>query len=50
MEYFLEHAGVGLSEGENFGEVGRTFVRMNFATSRRILTEVLDRMAKSLPR
>jgi len=50
MEYFLEHAKVGFSEGENFGEVGRTFVRMNFATSRRILTEVLERVAKSIPR
>lgn len=48
--WFEERAKVGLSAGPNFGEVGRGFVRVNFATSRNILSEVLERMAKSLPR
>ncbi len=48
--WFEERARVGLSAGPTFGEAGRGFVRVNFATSRAILTEILERMAKSLPR
>jgi cystathionine beta-lyase len=48
--WFEERAKVGLSAGPRFGEAGEGFVRVNFATSRNILTEVLERMAKSLPR
>lgn len=48
--WFLEKAKVGLSAGPNFGEAGQGFVRVNFATARNILTEVLERMAKSLSR
>lgn len=48
--WFLDRARVGLSAGPSFGEAGHGFVRVNFATSRNILTEVLERMAKSLPR
>lgn len=50
MQHFLNRARVGLSDGSSFGEVGRSFVRMNFATSRRILTAALERMARSLDR
>jgi cystathionine beta-lyase len=46
--WFEQRARVGLSAGPSFGEVGRGFVRLNFATSRNILTEVLERIAKSL--
>jgi cystathionine beta-lyase len=48
--WFEERAKVGLSAGPSFGEAGEGFVRVNFATSRNILTEILERMAKSLPR
>ena len=43
--FFLDTAGVGLNDGADFGEAGVGFVRLNFATSRSVLTQVLDRMA-----
>lgn len=46
--FFLEHARVALSDGEEFGEAGRGFVRLNFATSRSILREILDRMDQAV--
>jgi cystathionine beta-lyase len=47
-EFFLRQARVALSEGPNFGEPGRGFVRLNFATSRAILARALEQMAKAL--
>ncbi len=47
-EFFLERAEVALSDGAAFGSPGRGFVRLNFATSRQILREALERMAKAL--
>jgi cystathionine beta-lyase len=46
--FFLERARVALSDGAAFGAPGRGFVRVNFGTSRAILSEVLERMAKAL--
>lgn len=46
--WFLERARVALSDGAAFGAVGRGFARVNFATSRAILAEALERMAKAL--
>ena len=46
--FFLENARVALSDGSAFGEPGEGCVRLNFATSRAILTEMLERMAKAL--
>ena len=43
-----ERARVALSEGAGFGAPGEGFVRLNFATSRSILREALERMAKAL--
>jgi cystathionine beta-lyase len=48
QRFFLEHARVALSAGEAFGPPGEGFVRLNFATSRAILGEILERMAKAL--
>ena len=45
--FFLEEGRVALSRGRNFGQGGEGFVRLNFATSRSILTEGLERMAKA---
>jgi cystathionine beta-lyase len=45
---FLERARVALSDGPDFGEAGRGFVRLNFATSRAILDEILERMAAAV--
>ena len=47
-EFFLQRARVALSDGPNFGAPGRGFARINFATSRAILGEALERMAKAL--
>ncbi len=41
--FFVAH-GLGFNDGAEFGEVGRGFVRLNFATSRRILDRVLERL------
>jgi cystathionine beta-lyase len=46
--FFLGEAKVALSEGLTFGAPGRGFARINFATSRVILDEALERMAKAL--
>lgn len=48
FKFFLEHARVALSEGPAFGEAGRGFTRLNFATSPEILNEVLTRMDAAL--
>jgi len=46
--HFLERGRVALSDGAAFGEPGRGFARLNFATSRSILNDALERVAKSL--
>lgn len=48
QRFFLERARVALSAGEAFGRPGEGFVRLNFATSRALLGEILERMAKAL--
>lgn len=46
--HFLQHARVALSDGRLFGSGFEDCVRLNFATSRPILREILERMARSL--
>jgi len=48
--FFLEHARVALSRGPDFGTGGEGCARLNFATSRAILLEILERMATALKR
>jgi cystathionine beta-lyase len=48
FRFFLERARVALSDGAAFGKPGEGFVRLNFATSRRLVSEALERMAKAL--
>jgi cystathionine beta-lyase len=48
FSFFLERGRVALSDGPDFGEAGRGFVRLNFATPRAILDQVLERMASAL--
>lgn len=48
-EFFLEKARVGLSEGPTFGPQGQGCTRLNFATDRQLLQEILDRMVTALP-
>jgi cystathionine beta-lyase len=48
----FEEAGVGLSDGRDFGpgDAGRGFVRLNFGCPRTLLDEALDRMRRALVR
>ena len=39
---------MALSDGATFGAPGRGFARINFATSRTVLSEALERIAKAL--
>jgi cystathionine beta-lyase len=48
--FFLERARVALSDGRRNGAGGDGFVRLNFATSRAILTQILERLESSLVR
>lgn len=47
-KYFLEHARVALNDGEDFGEPGKGFVRMNFGCARSTLLEALERMRRAI--
>jgi cysteine-S-conjugate beta-lyase len=44
-EFLLERAGVMVNDGPACGTAGAGFVRMNIATPRPILTEIVDRIA-----
>jgi len=48
FEFFLDKARIGFSAGETFEPQATQFVRMNFATSRTILDEILGRMIKAV--
>ena len=48
QQHFLEHAKVALSDGVEFGEAGAGYVRLNFATSAKILEEILSRLSGAL--
>jgi len=48
--HFMKHGRVALSGGRRFGAAWDQHVRVNFATSRPILTDIVDRMAKALGR
>ena len=49
-EFFQDSAGVVLVEGAECGEVGRGFVRLNFATPLPIVDRMVTRMAHALGR
>jgi cysteine-S-conjugate beta-lyase len=46
--FFLEEAKVALTGGVSFGAPAQGYVRLNFATSRDILTQIVDRMAAAV--
>lgn len=48
FDFFLKEAKVALNDGATFGRGGQGFVRLNFACSRKTLTEALDRMSYAL--
>jgi len=47
-DFFLEHAKVGFSAGETFEPDHTQFVRLNFATSTKILDAILERMVAAV--
>ena len=47
-QWFLDRARVGFNDGRDFGDGGEGHVRINFATSRAILAQVLERMEEAL--
>lgn len=47
--YFREHAAVELAPGPDYDPKATTWVRLNFATGRSVLDEILDRLAAALP-
>jgi cysteine-S-conjugate beta-lyase len=46
--FFLEHAGVALTDGPACGQVGAGFVRLNFATPRPVLERIVTQLADAL--
>jgi cystathionine beta-lyase len=46
--FFLDHAKVAVSAGQAFGSRGAGHVRLNFGTSRAILTEIVERMGRAV--
>jgi len=44
----LEEGRVGLSPGPDFGTAGKGFARLNFATHRELLDEIIDRMVRTV--
>jgi cystathionine beta-lyase len=47
-QFFLKRAKVALNKGEDFGEGGEGFMRLNFGCSREVLTEALTRMEMAI--
>ncbi len=48
QKFFLEHARVGLNEGEHFGLGCEGFVRLNFGCPRSRLMAALEKMEAAL--
>jgi cystathionine beta-lyase len=48
FQFFFERAKVALTDGAIFGENGKGHVRLNFGTSRKILTQALNQMDQAL--
>jgi cysteine-S-conjugate beta-lyase len=44
----IERAKVAFNPGHIYGDLGRDFVRLNFATSPTIITEAFERIARAL--
>lgn len=48
FEFFLKHSRVAVMDGELFGDIGRGYVRLNFATSEAMLDQILIRMTEAM--
>jgi cystathionine beta-lyase len=47
-EFVKDRAGVVVNDGPTFGEPGKGFLRLNMATPRPILAEIVDRIARAV--
>jgi len=47
-DFFLEHAGVAMTDGPACGEAGAGFARYNFATPRPLMEQAVRRMAQAI--
>jgi cystathionine beta-lyase len=47
-QFFVHKAGLGLSQGIQFGETGSGFMRMNIGAPRRIIEKALEDIKKAL--
>jgi len=47
-EFLLDRGRIALSHGPDFGPGGEGFARLNFATSRQVLSDVLDRLVRAV--
>jgi cystathionine beta-lyase len=47
-QFFLDHAKVALGSGKSFGQGGEGFARLNFGTTKAILTQALRQMADAV--
>ena len=47
-QFFLDHARVGLNFGETFGTQYSHFARLNFATPRPVLQQIIGRMSEAI--
>ena len=47
--YFLERAGVAMTDGLLCGDAGRGFARLNFALPRPVLREAVEKIAAAMP-
>ncbi len=47
-DFFLERAGVQVTDGADCGDAGRGFARLNFATPRPVLAEMIRRIGRAV--
>ncbi|AKF25528.1 aminotransferase [Sulfurovum lithotrophicum] len=47
VQFFIQKAKLGLNDGKSFGECGDGFMRLNIATSRKVLQEAMQRLEKA---
>ncbi len=47
-DFFLEHARIAFTRGEDFGPGGEGFVRLNFGTTPKVLQEAMDRLGAAV--
>jgi cystathionine beta-lyase len=47
-EFFVKKAGVGMNEGSTFGPGGEGFMRMNVASSHRVVMKAMEQIEKAV--